>query len=255
MSLSTTLVKPVIMVSGSIAEAGDVNTNFDYVVNNQNTTNTQVNTLNDEVVAGRQGQASLDARADASEARITAVEGEIEDARGTEETLDDRLAADFTADRNRLSALESGKADITGETYSGTHDFSGADAVLIPATAPGGSGNQAATKDFVTNAALSANIPNQAGNAWKFLSTNGSIAGWQVGGYLAMLRQTSPTFAYNSDGTMDTATYTGGYKAKYNYTSGNLSSVQYYDADGTTLLFTQSLTYDGNGVLTAAPWS
>lgn len=54
---------------------------------------------------------------------------------------------------------------------------------------------------------------------------------------------------YNADGTLATMTYTGGYKTLYTYSSGNLSTVQYTDTDGTTVLLTETYAYDGNGNL------
>lgn len=74
-----------------------------------------------------------------------------------------------------------------GDTYTGTHDFTGA--TLIGATQTvGDSSTKLATTAFVAAAALAATLPGQSGNAGKFLTTNGSTASWQsvaVGGTAA----------------------------------------------------------------------
>lgn len=72
-----------------------------------------------------------------------------------------------------------GKADVSGEpAYSGTHDFTAA--TLNVATASvGQSGARAASLDFVNATVLSTTLPGQAGNAGKFLTTDGTNASFQ----------------------------------------------------------------------------
>jgi hypothetical protein len=89
-----------------------------------------------------------------------------------------------------------------GDTYTGTHDFSGATLVspqldakvdeisgtakdlaltgipTAPTAAAGNSTNQIATTAFVVATAFSAALPNQAGNAGKFVTTDGTNAYW-----------------------------------------------------------------------------
>ena len=67
------------------------------------------------------------------------------------------------------------KADTAGETYSGAHDFSAATSVAVPAPS---SGAHAVTKTFVEALAFSAALPSQAGNAGKFVTTDGTSASW-----------------------------------------------------------------------------
>lgn len=67
------------------------------------------------------------------------------------------------------------KSAKAGETYSGTHDFSGATSVAVPAPS---SGAHAVTKTFVEALAFSAALPLQAGNAGKFVTTDGTSASW-----------------------------------------------------------------------------
>lgn len=70
-----------------------------------------------------------------------------------------------------------GKADINGESYTGTHDFTGA--TVQVATQPAGTSNTTpASTAFVAAAALAAALPGQAGNAGKFVTTDGSSASW-----------------------------------------------------------------------------
>lgn len=70
-----------------------------------------------------------------------------------------------------------GKADINGESYTGTHDFTGA--TVQVATQPAGTSNTTpASTAFVAAAALSTALPGQAGNAGKFVTTDGSSASW-----------------------------------------------------------------------------
>jgi sugar lactone lactonase YvrE len=49
-----------------------------------------------------------------------------------------------------------------------------------PTAAGGSSGTQIANLDFVNNAVLSGSLPGQAGNAGKYLKTNGSTATWEI---------------------------------------------------------------------------
>lgn len=70
-----------------------------------------------------------------------------------------------------------GKADITGESYTGTHDFTGA--TLRAATLTTGTATtEVATTAFVASTALSAALPGQTGNAGKFTTTDGTNASW-----------------------------------------------------------------------------
>lgn len=65
-----------------------------------------------------------------------------------------------------------GKADITGETYTGTHDFSGATAVKAPTKSPGSTGNDVATVDYANALAFSSALPGYAGHALQVLRVN-----------------------------------------------------------------------------------
>lgn len=67
----------------------------------------------------------------------------------------------------------------SGDTYTGTHDFSGATAVNVPA--PTASSN-AATKNYADQLAFSTALPAQTGNTGKFLTTDGSAASWAISG-------------------------------------------------------------------------
>lgn len=94
-----------------------------------------------------------------------------------------------------------GKADITGETYSGTHDFSGASLIApskankagetysgnhdftggvinVPTQPITDASNKAASTAHVAAAAFSTALPGQAGNAGKVVTTDGANASW-----------------------------------------------------------------------------
>ena len=70
-----------------------------------------------------------------------------------------------------------GKADITGESYSGTHDFSVA-TIKAPTLATGTNTTDVATTAFVNSTGLSSALPGQTGNADKFVKTDGTSATW-----------------------------------------------------------------------------
>jgi hypothetical protein len=65
-----------------------------------------------------------------------------------------------------------------GDTYTGTHNFSGATSVSVPTATAGDNSTKAASTAFVTAAAFSAALPAQTGNAGKVLSTDGTTASW-----------------------------------------------------------------------------
>lgn len=104
-----------------------------------------------------------------------------------------------------------------GTSYGTTG--SGTDVVLVdspgltgiptaPTAAPGTNSVQIATTAFVTAAAFSAALPGQAGNAGKFITTNGTTASWAyvpVGGIDATGTLSSTTFLAG-DGTWSTIT-------------------------------------------------
>lgn len=72
-----------------------------------------------------------------------------------------------------------GKADINGESYTGTHDFTGA--TVQVATQPAGTSNTTpASTEFVAATAFSSALPAQAGNAGKLLATDGTNASWRL---------------------------------------------------------------------------
>lgn len=71
-----------------------------------------------------------------------------------------------------------GKADITGESYTGTHDFTGG-ALKAPTMTAGTATADVATTAFVASAALATALPGQTGNAGKFVTTDGTTATWR----------------------------------------------------------------------------
>ena len=70
-----------------------------------------------------------------------------------------------------------GKADITGETYSGADDFTGA-TVRVPTLSYGTSGTLAASVEYVNQASFQAELPAQTGKGGFYLGTDGTNAAW-----------------------------------------------------------------------------
>lgn len=70
------------------------------------------------------------------------------------------------------------KAAKAGDTYTGTHDFSGAASVKAPTMTAGDASTNVATTAFVSATAFSSALPGQAGNAGRVLTTNGTSASW-----------------------------------------------------------------------------
>lgn len=70
-----------------------------------------------------------------------------------------------------------GKGSTTGQAWSGAQDFTGA-TVTVPTATAGDATTKAASTAFVAATAFSAALPGQAGNAGKFVKTDGSAASW-----------------------------------------------------------------------------
>lgn len=141
-------------------------------------------------------------------------------------------ASQSTADS--LQTQINAKAVRAGDTYTGTHDFSGASITL--ATPPlGDSSNKPATTAFVASTAMSSALPGQTGNAGKVLGTDGTNASW--GHWLPPMFWT--TYTWNPDGTLATAT-AGGVTSSYAwYADGRLNTIS---------TPTQVATYNWNAI-------
>lgn len=63
-------------------------------------------------------------------------------------------------------------------TFTGTVTGSGATAFTVPTETAGDSSTKAASTAFVQGVAMTAALPNQAGNAGKIVTTDGSSASW-----------------------------------------------------------------------------
>ena len=72
------------------------------------------------------------------------------------------------------------KGAIAGQTWTGTHDFSGATAINVPTATAGDSSNKAASTAFAAALAFSSALPNQTGNSGKSIITNGTSPSWGV---------------------------------------------------------------------------
>ena len=69
-----------------------------------------------------------------------------------------------------LQAQIDARASLASPSFTGVP--------LVPTAANGTNNNQAASTAFVVSAALSSSLPGQAGNAGKFITTNGTTASW-----------------------------------------------------------------------------
>lgn len=65
-----------------------------------------------------------------------------------------------------------------GDTYTGTHNFSGATSVSVPTATVGDNSTKAASTAFVAATAFSSALPAQTGNSGKILNTDGTTASW-----------------------------------------------------------------------------
>ncbi|MGL4274885.1 MAG: hypothetical protein ACRCTO_21550 [Pseudomonas paracarnis] len=88
------------------------------------------------------------------------------------------------AEVNYLGGVTSGiqpqlnaKGAITGQAWTGTHDFTGA-TITVPTATAGDSSNKPASTAFVAALAFSAALPGQTGNAGRVVRTNGVTASW-----------------------------------------------------------------------------
>lgn len=65
-----------------------------------------------------------------------------------------------------------------GAAGTGVINFAGATSVSVPTLAPGDNSTNAASTAFATALAFAAALPGQAGNAGKFVTTDGVTASW-----------------------------------------------------------------------------
>lgn len=89
-----------------------------------------------------------------------------------------------TTELNRVVGLNSpvqsqidSKGAIAGQTWAGTHDFTGG-TINVPTQPAGTATTAAASTAFVAAQAFSSALPGQTGNDYKFLKTQGGSASW-----------------------------------------------------------------------------
>ena len=138
------------------------------------------------------------------------------------------------------------KGAITGQAWTGAHDFTGA-TPTVPTATPGDSSSKAASTAFVVGTAFSAALPGQAGSAGRYLTTDGTSASWASieidalsityngDGSIATLTEDGvvKTFAYNGDGTINTVSWPVGALTRtetYSYTDGVLTGMTAVEA-------------------------
>jgi hypothetical protein len=69
------------------------------------------------------------------------------------------------------------KGAIAGQTWTGTHNYTGA-ALTVATQAPGNNTTAAASTAYVVATAFNSALPGQTGNAGRFVTTNGTVASW-----------------------------------------------------------------------------
>lgn len=104
----------------------------------------------------------------------------------TEISYLDGVTSSIQGQFNTLGSVKSNKA---GDSYTGSHDFTGATYVRVPT--PSGL-YDAVTKQYVDNLSFSVALPGQAGNAGKFVKTNGSVATWEYVAGVAPINSVMP---------------------------------------------------------------
>ena len=78
---------------------------------------------------------------------------------------------------NITGTLIPAKGAITGQTWTGTHDYTSA-SLTVATQSPGNNSSYAASTAFVIAQAFSSALPSQTGNAGKFVTTDGATASW-----------------------------------------------------------------------------
>lgn len=109
-----------------------------------------------------------------------------------------------------------------GETWTGSHVFTGA-TVTVATQAAGDSSTKAASTAFVAATAFSSALPAQTGNSGKFVTTDGSVASWSSIG-ISRSTRTSNTILGISDSSklidITSGTFTQTFTAAATLTSG-----------------------------------
>lgn len=82
------------------------------------------------------------------------------------------IAAGFTSLTTDLAA----KGAITGQAWTGAHDYTGATMTVAAPTV----GSNPVTKTYADSLTFAAALPAQGGNANKFITTNGATASWSL---------------------------------------------------------------------------
>lgn len=135
---------------------------------------------------------------------------------------------------------------ISGQVWTGAHDFTSA-AISVPTATAGDSSSKAASTAFVVGTAFSAALPGQAGSAGRYLTTDGTSASWASleidalsityngDGSIATLTEDGvvKTFTYNGDGTINTVSWPIGALTRtetYSYSSGVLTGMAAVEA-------------------------
>lgn len=76
-----------------------------------------------------------------------------------------------------IQAQINAKGAIVGQTWTGTHDYTGA-SITVPTATAGDSSNKPASTAFAAALSFASALPGQAGNSGRFVTTDGTTASW-----------------------------------------------------------------------------
>jgi hypothetical protein len=156
----------------------------------------------------------------------------------------DAIDADLAGLSSPVQTQLDAKADITGETYSGTHNFTGATTTAATQSV-GDATAKVATTAFVAATALVSALPGQTANGGKTITTDGTNASWTDA-----LNATVMRFADGSDATKKMALDLSG------FTTATTRTVTVPNRDGTMAMLgdsaTQTQMEEGTNIYTFA---
>jgi hypothetical protein len=156
------------------------------------------------------------------------------------------MRAEFTlisAGFDTVSNAINGKGAITGQNWTGTHDYT-AGTIKVPTLPVGSSGTFAASVDYVNQQAYSAALPGQTGNADKLVTTDG--AGTPTASFTDKLNVTVLKFVDGTDKTKQVQFDASG------LTTNTTRHLTVQDKDGTLALTSDISAASGSSVVLLA---
>lgn len=160
-----------------------------------------------------------------------------------------------TAEINHIDGVTSpiqtqldAKADIAGETYSGTHDFTGG-TINVPTTSLGDNSTKAASTAFCVQQAFLAALPAQTSDGLtRMLKSLNGVASWGMTGISRTARTSNTALATSDNGNLidiTSGTFTQTFTAAATLTSGWYCYIRNSGTGDITLDPNGSETIDG----------